>query len=108
MATQTQFPPQDPEGYLINFSDWTESIAKQLAVLDQIDLTPDHWEILTFVQEYYQTHQKSPGLRELIKAMKPVLGEEKSNSIYLFKLFPNGPAKQISKLAGLPKPIRCI
>ena len=35
-------------------------------------------------------------------------GEEKGNSRYLQRLFPGGPAKQISKIAGLPKPVKCI
>ena len=97
-----------PEGFLINFSDWTPEITEQLAQEDQLDLTPDHWEILNFVQKYYLEFKTSPGLRELIKAMKPVLGESKSNSLALFKLFPQGSAKQISRLAGLPKPKKCI
>ncbi|MCV5275913.1 TusE/DsrC/DsvC family sulfur relay protein, partial [Escherichia coli] len=27
---------------------------------------------------------------------------------YLFKLFKKGPAKQATKLAGLPKPAKCL
>ena len=40
------------------------------------------------------------------KAQK--LGEEKGNSRYLQRLFPDGPAKQATKLAGLPKPAKCL
>ncbi|WP_353846398.1 TusE/DsrC/DsvC family sulfur relay protein [Pseudomonas sp.] len=29
-------------------------------------------------------------------------------SRYLFRLFPEGPAKQATKIAGLPKPANCI
>jgi len=36
------------------------------------------------------------------------LGEEKGNSMYLFKLFPGGPAKQACRYAGMPKPTGCI
>ncbi len=96
------------EGFLIDFSNWTPEIAKKLAQEDELILTSDHWEILNFVQKYYLEFKTSPGLRELIKAMKPVLGEEKANSLALFKLFPQGSAKQISRLAGLPKPKKCI
>ena len=40
--------------------------------------------------------------------MKEEFGEEKANSRYLYRLFPEGPAKQATKYAGLPKPARCI
>jgi len=44
----------------------------------------------------------------LVKAMAKQYGEEKGSSRYLYKLFPKGPAKQATKLAGLPKPVKCI
>ena len=44
----------------------------------------------------------------LVKAMANKHGEEKGNSRYLFSLFPEGPAKQATKLAGLPKPAKCL
>jgi tRNA 2-thiouridine synthesizing protein E len=40
--------------------------------------------------------------------MAKALGEDKGNSLYLYTLFPKGPAKQATKIAGLPKPARCI
>ena len=44
----------------------------------------------------------------LVKAMASKFGEEKGNSRYLYRLFPKGPAKQATKIAGLPKPVKCI
>ena len=44
----------------------------------------------------------------LVKAMEKQYGPEKGNSRYLYKLFPEGPAKQATKIAGLPKPVKCI
>ena len=43
-----------------------------------------------------------------VKAMANKFGEEKGNSRYLYRLFPKGPAKQATKIAGLPKPVKCI
>ncbi len=97
-----------PEGFLLNYLNWTEDWAQNLAQKTNLNLSPDHWEILNFVRAYYLEKNTSPGLRELIKALKPKLGQEKANSLYLFKLFPDGAAKQISQLAGLPKPAKCI
>ncbi|HAV2409472.1 TPA: TusE/DsrC/DsvC family sulfur relay protein, partial [Escherichia coli] len=50
----------------------------------------------------------SPAIRMLVKAMANKFGEEKGNSRYLYRLFPKGPAKQATKIAGLPKPVKCI
>jgi len=47
-------------------------------------------------------------VRMLVKAMAKKYGEEKGNSRYLFRLFPDGPAKQATKIAGLPKPAKCL
>lgn len=97
-----------PEGYLKNFEDWSEATANSIAQEENIELTPDHWEIIHFVRQYYSKNNTSPGIRALITALKPELGPEKANSLYLQKLFPKGAAKQATKLAGLPKPKKCI
>jgi len=47
-------------------------------------------------------------MRMLIKSIQKEIGKSKMNSIYLFKLFPKGPAKQASKIAGIPKPVKCL
>ncbi|MNN99777.1 Sulfurtransferase TusE [compost metagenome] len=64
--------------------------------------------MINFVRDFYLQYKKSPAIRALTKAMKQEFGEEKANSRYLYRLFPEGPAKQATKLAGLPKPARCI
>lgn len=53
-------------------------------------------------------YHTSPAIRMLVKALKEEYGAEKGNSLYLIKLFPQGAAKQATKIAGLPKPARCI
>ena len=44
----------------------------------------------------------------LVKTMAQKFGEEKGTSRYLQRLFPDGPAKQATKIAGLPKPAKCL
>lgn len=99
---------RDNEGYLKNVSDWNEDIANEIAKEENIELTVEHWEIIKFVQNFYNEFNTTPAMRLLVKAIKEKLGEEKGNSRYLNKLFPNGPAKQVSKIGGLPKPVKCI
>ena len=98
----------DKQGYLTDFTLWNEAIAELLAHNDDIKLTDNHWEVIRFVREFYLTYNTSPAIRALTKAMKVEFGEEKANSRYLYRLFPEGPAKQATKYAGLPKPARCI
>lgn len=98
----------DQQGYLIDFTQWSEALAPSLAESDDIELTEAHWEVIRFVREFYLTYNTSPAIRALTKAMKAEFGAEKANSRYLYRLFPEGPAKQATKYAGLPKPARCI
>lgn len=98
----------DKQGYLLDFTLWQEDMAQVLADSDEIVLTENHWEIIRFVRSFYLTYQTSPAIRALTKAMKAEFGEDKANSRYLYRLFPEGPAKQATKYAGLPKPARCI
>lgn len=98
----------DKHGYLADISNWQPAVAEQFAVLEGINLTPAHWEVIDFVRAFYQQHASSPAMRVLVKAMAQQLGADKGNSMYLFSLFPQGPAKQATRLAGLPKPARCL
>jgi tRNA 2-thiouridine synthesizing protein E len=98
----------DKQGYLLDYTQWQESMAPIIAEQDNIQLTDAHWEVIHFVRNFYLTYKTSPAIRALTKAMKQEFGEEKANSRYLYRLFPLGPAKQATKIAGLPKPARCI
>jgi TusE/DsrC/DsvC family sulfur relay protein len=98
----------DEEGYLVNLADWTEDAAKILAAQDELELTDQHWEVITFLREYYDEYQIAPAVRVLTKAIGKKLGPEKGNSKYLYELFPYGPAKQACRFAGLPKPTGCV
>ncbi len=98
----------DEEGYLVNLSDWDETVAAELAKTENVELTDAHWEVINFLREYYNEYQIAPAVRVLTKAIGKKLGPDKGNSKYLYELFPYGPAKQACKIAGLPKPTGCI
>lgn len=99
---------RDAQGYLKSPAAWSEGLAVLLAAEEEIALSEAHWEVVHFVRAFYLEFNTSPAVRMLVKAMAQKYGEEKGNSRYLFRLFPKGPAKQATKIAGLPKPAKCL
>ena len=100
--------PLDNEGYLRHLADWSETVAMQLADAEGINLTAEHWDLINLVRDFYANFEVSPEMRVLVKQVRKHLGEEKANSIYLMRLFPDSPAKQLAKIAGLPRPTNCL
>ena len=98
----------DEEGYLANLSEWEPAIGEAMAAAEDQPLTPEHWDIINFLREYYEEYQIAPAVRVLTKAVGKRLGKDKGNSKYLYELFPYGPGKQACKYAGLPKPTGCV
>ncbi|MEY3882636.1 MAG: hypothetical protein RIQ94_3432 [Pseudomonadota bacterium] len=96
------------QGFLLRSTDWNEEVAKQLADDNHIALSEQHWEIILFMRHYYLQYKHLPNARVFTKAVAKQLGEDKGNSRYLHKLFPDGPLKYACKLAGLPKPPTCL
>lgn len=98
----------DEEGYLTDIGVWNKELAEIIAKSENINLTPEHWEVIDFLREYYEEYQIAPAIRILVKEMKKKFGPEKGDQKYLYELFPYGPAKQACKIAGLPKPTGCV
>lgn len=98
----------DEDGYIQKLEDWTEDVAKHIAKLEQVEMTPEHWEIVNFLRAYYQEYKIAPMIRILTKEIAKKMGPEKGNTKYLYSLFPAGPAKQACKIAGLAKPAGCV
>ena len=98
----------DKEGFLRYLQDWSTDVAEQIAGRENLQLTPEHWEIIELLRRYYQEFDDSPAMRPLVKYCARELGPDKGKSIYLMTLFPGSPAKIGSKIAGLPKPDNCL
>ena len=98
----------DKEGYLQDSAQWNDDVALHIATLENIEMTQERWQIVHFVRDFYNTYDTSPAMRALVKALQLSHGPEKGNSRYLYRLFPKGPAKIPTKLAGLPKPAKCL
>ena len=98
----------DPEGYLVDMTDWSPAVAEALAAEEGRELTAEHWEVIEVLRNFYARYEMAPAMRPLVKAVGQVLGPEKGKSLHLMKLFPDSPAKVGARLAGLPKPTNCL
>ncbi len=98
----------DEEGYLETLDDWNKDVAVYIAKEEGVEMTEAHWEVINFLREYYDEYKIAPMIRVLTKAIGRKLGKEKGNTKYLYELYPEGPAKQACKIAGLPKPTGCV
>ena len=69
---------------------------------DEITLTPDHWETIRALQDYFDRQQR-PNVRELHDALEEAF-YGRGGLKYLYGLFPGGPVAQGCRFAGLQAP----
>ena len=98
----------DQEGFLLSQYLWSEELAHEMARQEGVVLTAEHWTLMHYLREYYEDYDIAPPMRIMIKIMSQEYGKDKINSRWLYQLFPQGPAKQGSRFAGLPKPKNCL
>ena len=92
----------DPEGFLIDPSEWSRELGEQIAAESGIaELTGRHWQVIDFMRERYLSSGNAPSIRSLGKESGVAIKE-------LYQLFPKGPAKLAAKIGGIPKPKGCI
>jgi tRNA 2-thiouridine synthesizing protein E len=100
--------PIDREGYLKDLGLWSEQAAEEVAAIEGIVLTENHWEIIRLLRSVHKEYEHTPITRVFIKIMSARLGKDKGSSLYLLKLFPDSPMRKACKIAGLPKPTNCM
>ena len=98
----------DKDGYLLNSQQWNEDVAQAIAQLENIELTDAHWEVIYFVRGFYQEYNTSPAIRMLVKAMAKSLVRIKVTAAICNAYFLKVPQNKLQKLAGLPKPAKCL
>lgn len=98
----------DTDGFLLDHLTWDNKVAEQLAQNEGLTLSPEHWQLIHIIRQFYAEFGLSPAMRPLAKYIKVHLGADKSSSIYLMQLFPQSPAKYLAKIAGLPRPENCL
>jgi len=91
------------KGHLTRFEDWDRDLALALAEQEGLTLTECHWKVLTFLRQYYATHEIPPSPRVVVKT----IGHELSVHVpctrkHFDALFPDGGCQQACRIAGLP------
>lgn len=95
-------------GNLVNLEDWNDELAIAMAEKEGLQLKDEHWVIVNSLRKFYFQYGVAPMVKILIKQMSEELGSEAIDKDAMYKLFPGGPAKQGSRIAGLPSPQGCI
>jgi len=93
---------RDADGFLRDPQQWNAEIAVQIAHEAGIEeLTPRHWQVVSYMRDTYLATGEAPSIRTLGKASGVPIKE-------LYALFPKGPAKLAARIGGIPKPHGCI
>ncbi len=88
------------EGYLIDFKHWDRTVGEAIAQEHDIVMSVRHWEVITYLQD---EHLKGVPL-SIRKISKSTVVDIKE----FYQLFPQGPLKLSTKIAGIPKPVSCL
>lgn len=103
-----RMPELDEHGHLRDSTLWTRELAVAMARADGVGLSAAHWQVIDVLRAYYAEYEITPPMRALVRILREQLGEAAFGSRELYRLFPEGPARQGSRYAGLPKPVSCI
>lgn len=96
----------DADGFLVDPAHWSRDLATALAERDGVVLSDDHWWLIEFVREHWQSYGNPPLMRIAVAAWRERGGPDGSRGLY--RLFPDGPVRLACKYGGLPKPDWCI
>jgi tRNA 2-thiouridine synthesizing protein E len=88
------------EGYLTDINQWDKEVAETIATEVDIALTDRHWEVISYLQEQYK-NEVALSIRRIKKSGVVDIKE-------FYALFPKGPLKLSTKIAGIPKPASCV
>ncbi|MDR1487704.1 MAG: TusE/DsrC/DsvC family sulfur relay protein [Deltaproteobacteria bacterium] len=92
----------DNEGFLLDPNQWDEDWVEIVRESEEIEeMTEDHLEVIQLLRSYQTKHGQPPRVRDFTA----VTGFKMK---YIYELFPSGPGKGASKMAGLTKPEGCV
>ena len=91
----------DDDGYLTDYGEWDERLARELAARVGVRLTDAHWKPIRFLRADFPRRGETAGLRQVSKLTGMPIND-------LSVLFGRAAAKTMAYIAGLPKPRRYL
>ncbi len=88
------------DGYLNDPTQWTLEIAREIAREEDIELTDKHLSVIDYLRDQYNNDARL-SIRRIGKSGLVSIKE-------FYQLFPGGPLKKASRIAGIPKPASCV
>ena len=88
------------EGYLTDFNQWTKEIGTEIAKEQKIEMTDKNWKVIDYIHDKFKKEEALS-----------IRGIKKSGVVNIkefYQLFPGGPLKKATMIAGVPKPKSCI
>ena len=94
---------RDADGFLLNTSDWSLEIMREMAKNDGFQITDQIMTYILKAREMYHETGTVPAVRVFAKEFGM---DRKAKELY--DVFESGPMKKIAKYGGLPKPTGCV
>ena len=88
------------QGYLLDHDEWNKEVGLELAKEEGIEMTDKHWAVIDWLRDQCK-QEVALSVRKVGKSGVVDIKE-------FYRLFPKGPLKTSSKIAGIPKPVSCI
>jgi tRNA 2-thiouridine synthesizing protein E len=88
------------QGYMTDLSQWNKDVGQDIAREEGIEMSPAHWEVIDYLQDQYK--------KEVALTIRRIGKSGVVNIKEFYALFPGGPLKKASRIAGIPKPASCI
>jgi tRNA 2-thiouridine synthesizing protein E len=88
------------DGYLADLSQWDKDVALVIAKEEEVELTDAHFRVIEWVQNQFKTGEAL--------SVRSIKGSGIIDIKQFYALFPGGPLKKATRIAGIPKPKSCI
>ena len=90
------------ENFLLE-ADFSEEVVGVIAAAEGLKLTDEHWMVVNYLRDKFKDNGSTPNFRNMLAELED-LHDGIDWKKKLYELFPNQPARQACRVAGLTKP----